>query len=138
MKGSLIQLHFCLSLVLRSRRKVYHILLNRILTAIPKPKAKSHRSLGVKVLHRSRSWKDFLYACIHARGRNFNPLCLWGYTPKGVINRRTKNRFFKIYDKFHDFFVKLFCKKTFDNTGEKHSKSIHFMGLPVVFWVFFI
>ena len=45
-------------------------------------------------------------------------LRFWRYPPKGVLNRRTKNRFFLIYEQFHDFFfVKFFCKKTFDNTG---------------------
>ena len=52
----------CFSLRLRSRRKVYHILVNQLFDY--NFLTKSLRDLGVIFLHRSRGCKDFLYVCL--------------------------------------------------------------------------
>ena len=56
-------------LLLRSRRKVYDILLNQLLTAISERKVPE--TWEVIFLHRFHGWKDFLYACVYTRQKSY-------------------------------------------------------------------
>ena len=57
--------YFCFSHLLKSKRKVYHIMLNQLLTAISERKVSE-----ACVYYFSHDWKDFLYVCVYTRQRS--------------------------------------------------------------------